>query len=59
MTEEQPFYFTRRIGDRHIAGSAKTLCGIPMLSINYDKHRDDAEPCEECERLWKEGKRGD
>ena len=61
-----PFYWTKRIGPRHISGNGiskehehTTLCGKPMLGNNYsyrnvagDDVREDAEPCGECEQAF-------
>jgi hypothetical protein len=54
-----PYYWIKRIGPRHIAGStntSQTLCGQPMLGNNYaygSNKRDDVESCDACERAFK------
>lgn len=45
----EPFYWTKKLGPRHIGGRHTTLCGKPMLGNNHHKYRPDAPPCEECE----------
>lgn len=56
-----PYYWTKRLGPRHISGNgtthstSQTMCGKPMLGNNYsygEGARTDAEPCDECEKAF-------
>ena len=54
--QNKPFYWTKKCGPRHIAGHNVTLCDKPMLGNNYayEEGWEDAEPCEDCERIHNE-----
>ena len=48
------YSFTRRIGPAHIVKNSedKTLCGMPLLSYNYSKHKDNNIFCSTCLEIY-------
>lgn len=48
------YFWTKRIGDTHIAGVNGTLCGRPMLGNNYATQKEQFATCAECVKVMEE-----
>lgn len=51
------YFWTKRLGDIHIAGVKTTLCKKPMLGNNYATQKEKFATCAECVKVMEESEK--